>query len=205
MVSEVLRAYYERKKGGGADLYRLDAAGGVRIFSKTESITGETAVLDFKLAILKIDGKKVIYRTENESITANKQMEYWERQQMAIARGNAVAKQAGKTVRADILKALMSKNDKGKTRIKLVEAFNNVLVISDKDRVSADQAQYNALTGIAILENNVTITRGKNILTGDKAEIDLKTGISKLLTVNRLKSNSKKKKRIRGLIFPKKK
>ena len=32
-------------------------------FSKTESITGETAVLDFKLAILKIDGKKVIYRT----------------------------------------------------------------------------------------------------------------------------------------------
>jgi len=202
--AEVLRAYYRKKPGGGADLYRLDAAGGVKIYSGTDSITGQNAVYDFEQAILRVDGNKVVYKTGNDSITANRQMEYWERQQMAVARGNAIAVHDGKTVRADILKALFRKKKDGKSEVYVVEAFDNVLIVSEADRVRADRGIYKVDSGIATLTGNITITREDSILTGDQAEVNLNTGISKLLTVDTVQSEPKKKKRIRGFIYPQK-
>ena len=201
VLAEVLRAYYRKKTTGGTDLYRLDAAGGVKIFSDTESMEGQTAVLDFEQAILKVDGKKVIYKAGPDTITANQQMEYWERQKMAVARGNAVAIHKGKTLRADVLKALLRKNKTGRSEVYIIEAFNNVLIVSDKDRLRSDSAIYKLDSGIATLKGNVSIVRGNTILKGDLAEINLKTGISKLLTVDSVGSR-KERKRVRGLIYP---
>ena len=201
VLAEVLRAYYRKKTTGGTDLYRLDAAGGVKIFSDTESMEGQTAVLDFEQAILKVDGKKVIYKAGPDTITANQQMEYWERQKMAVARGNAVAIHKGKTLRADVLKTLLRKNKTGRSEVYIIEAFNNVLIVSDKDRLRSDSAIYKLDSGIATLKGNVSIIRGDTILKGDLAEINLKTGISKLLTVDSVGSR-KERKRGRGLIYP---
>ena len=202
VLAEVLRAYYRKKTTGGTDLYRLDAAGGVKIFSDTESMEGQTAVLDFEQAILKVDGKKVIYKGGSDTIiTANQQMEYWERQKMAVARGNAVAIHKGKTLRADVLKALLRKNKTGRSEVYIIEAFNNVLIVSDKDRLRSDSAIYKLDSGIATLKGNVSIIREDHILKGDLAEINLKTGISKLLTVDSVGSR-KERKRVRGLIYP---
>ena len=201
VLAEVLRAYYRKKSTGGTDLYRLDAAGGVKIFSDTESMEGQTAVLDFEQAILKVDGKKVIYKAGPDTITANQQMEYWERQKMAVARGNAVAIHKGKTLRADVLKALLRKNKTGRSEVYIIEAFNNVLIVSDKDRLRSDSAIYKLDSGIATLKENVSIIREDSILNGDLAEINLKTGISKLLTVDSVGSR-KERKRVRGLIYP---
>lgn len=201
VLAEVLRAYYRKKTTGGTDLYRLDAAGGVKIFSDTESMEGQTAVLDFEQAILKVDGKKVIYKAGPDTITANQQMEYWERQKMAVARGNAVAIHKGKTLRADVLKALLRKNKTGRSEVYIIEAFNNVLIVSDKDRLRSDSAIYKLDSGIVTLKENVSIIRENSILNGDLAEINLKTGISKLLTVDSVGSR-KERKRVRGLIYP---
>ena len=201
VLAEVLRAYYRKKTTGGTDLYRLDAAGGVKIFSDTESMEGQTAVLDFEQAILKVDGKKVIYKAGPDTITANQQMEYWERQKMAVARGNAVAIHKGKTLRADVLKALLRKNKTGRSEVYIIEAFKKVLIVSGKDKLRSDHAIYKLDSGIATLKGNVSIIRGDTILKGDLAEINLKTGISKLLTVDSVGSR-KERKRVRGLIYP---
>ncbi len=201
VLAQVLRAYYRKKTTGGTDLFRLDAAGGVKIFSDTESMEGQTAVLDFEQAILKVDGKKVIYKAGPDTITANQQMEYWERQKMAVARGNAVAIHKGKTLRADVLKALLRKNKTGRSEVYTIEAFNNVLIVSDKDSLRSDHAIYELDSGIATLKGNVSIIRGDMILKGDLAEINLKTGISKLLTVDSVGSR-RRKKRVHGLIYP---
>ena len=201
VLAEVLRAYYRKKTTGGTDLYRLEAAGGVKIFSDTESMEGQTAVLDFEQAILKVDGKKVIYKAGPDTITANQQMEYWERQMMAVARGNAVALHKGKTLRADVLKALLRKNKTGRSEVYIIEAFNNVLIVSGKDRLRSDSAIYKLDSGIVTLKENVSIIRENSILNGDLAEINLKTGISKLLTVDSVESR-KERKRVRGLIYP---
>ena len=201
VLAEVLRAYYRKKTTGGTDLYRLDAAGGVKIFSDTESMEGQTAVLDFEQAILKVDGKKVIYKAGPDTITANQQMEYWERQKMAVARGNAVAIHKGKTLRADVLKALLRKNKTGRSEVHIIEAFKKVLIVSGKDKLRSDSAIYKLDSAIARLKGNVSIVREDSILKGDLAEINLKTGISKLLTVDSVGSR-KERKRVRGLIYP---
>lgn len=201
VLAEVLRAYYRKKTTGGTDLYRLEAVGGVKIFSDTESMKGQTAVLDFEQAILKVDGKKVIYKAGPDIITANQQMEYWERQKMAVARGNAVAIHKGKTLRAEVLKALLRKHKTGRSEVHIIEAFNKVLIFSGKDTLRSDSAIYQLDSGIATLTGNVSIVRGDTILKGDLAEINLKTGISKLLTVDSVGSR-KEKPRVRGLIYP---
>ena len=191
--AEVLRAYYKQKSEGGADLYRLDAVGGVKIYSSTDSIIGETAVYDFEKAILRVDGRKVIFKSGNDTISATQQMEYWERQKMAVARGRAVAVHQGKTVRADILKALIREKKDGKSEVYIVEAFDNVLIISEQDRVRADRGIYKVDSGIATLAGNITITRADSILTGDQAEVNLKTGVSKLLTADPVRSDVEKR------------
>ena len=201
VLAEVLRAYYRKKITGGTDLIRLDAAGGVKIFSDNESMEGKRAVLDFEQAILKVEGKKVIYKAGPDTITANQQMEYWERQKMAVARGNAVAIHKGKTLRADVLKALLRKNKTGRSEVYIIEAFNKVLIFSGKDKLGSDSAIYQLDSGIATLKGNVSIVREDTILKGDLAEINLKTGISKLLTVDSVGSK-KEKPRVRGLIYP---
>ena len=199
--AEVIRAFYRKKTKGGADLYRIDAAGGVRVYSNKESIVGQTAVLNLDKAIFLIKGTKVKYSSKDGKITADRQMEYWERQNMAIARGNAVATQRGKTITADVLKARFIQNNKGEQRVDIIEAFDNVFIINGKDRLRADRGIYRVGLGKAKLTRNVTIVRGENVLRGDQAEVNLNTGVSKLLTLNNI--NSKKTKRVRGLIFPK--
>ena len=149
-----------------------------------------------------VEGKKVVYKTGNDSVTATRQIEYWERQLMVVARENAVAIHEGKTVRGDILKALFRKKKNGKSEVYLVEAFDNVLIVSDKDQLRADRGIYWVDSGTAKLTSNVTITRGKSILNGDQAVINLNTGISKLLTLDKLRSGKRTGKRVRGLIFP---
>ena len=99
----------------------------------------------------------------------------------------------------------MAKKKNGKSEVYLVEAFDNVLIVSDKDRLRADRGIYRVDSGTVKLTKNVTITRGDSILNGDQAIINLNTGISKLLTVDKLRSRKRKRKRVRGLIFPHKK
>ena len=203
--AEVLRAFYKKKPEGGTDLSRLDAAGKVRITSPNESIVGQTAVYDMENAVLLVSGKKVVYRFGSDVITANRQMEYYEIQQKAVARGDATAVHEGKPVRAETLVALFRKNATGKTEVHEIQAFNNVAILTDKDTVLANRGIYNVVSGIATLIGNVRITRGQNQLAGEKAEINVNTGISKLLTDHGPSSEAggtKRKRRVRGLILP---
>jgi lipopolysaccharide export system protein LptA len=204
----VLRAFYKKKAEGGTDLSRLDAAGNVRITSPSESITGEAAVYDMEKAILVVSGKKVVYRSGPDVLSANRQMEYYELEQRAVARGNATALHDGKTVRADTLVALFRKNAKGNSEVYEIQAFKNVAILTDQDTVFANKAIYNVISGIAVLTGDVRITRGQNQLAGDKAKINVNTGISKLLTdpgpSSALEGGKpgKRKRRVRGLILP---
>ena len=143
----------------------------------------------------------MVYKAGSDTITANQQMEYWERQKMAVARGNAIAIHKGKTLRADVLKALLRTHKTGRSEVYIIEAFKNVLIVSDKDKLRSDSAIYKLDSGIATLKKNVSIIREDSILNGDKAEINLNTGVSKLLTVRDVGSRGRKK-RVRGLIYP---
>jgi lipopolysaccharide export system protein LptA len=195
IFADVLRAYYRRDAAGNSTLHRLDAAGKVRILSQTETIEGDSAVYDMAQAVMVVYGKKVSYRSGKDLLTADKQMEYYETAQKAVARGNAVAYHDGKELHAQVLEALFRKIAGNKSEVYQVQAFDDVVVVTERDVVRADRGVYNVKTEFATLTDNVRITSGETHLEGDAAEINMKTGVSRLLSKNT---------RVRGIIVPQK-
>jgi len=175
-----LRAYYREKEGGGTDIWRLDALGQVRIIGTDGKAFGEKAVYDVDNGILVLNGGDLKLVTPTDLITAEKQIEYWEKKQMAVARGNAVAVREAKRLHADVLAAYFREDKKGESKVYRVEAFDNVRVATESEVATSERGVYNVESGIATLIGSVKIIRGPNVLKGCRAEINLNTGISTL-------------------------
>ena len=214
--ADTLRAYYQKGQTGTSNLSRLDAVGRVRISSPTQTVTGQSGVYDLEQAVLVVTGKEVTLTSGKNRITATQQMEYYEKKQMAVARQNATANHDGKMLRANTLVALFAKDKNGKSQVSRVQAFENVRVVTPTESIWASKGIYDVTTGIVTLNGNVRITRDGNQLNGDNAIINLNTGISKLLTDPGAQSprmeqdnlnnrQPRKKKRVRGLLVPKRK
>ena len=180
ILADELRAYYKEKQTGGSDIWRLDADGNVRIVTPGEKASGELAVYDIAQSILVLSGAKVKFETANDVITADQQLEYWEKRKMAVARKNAVAVRDDKRIKADVLVAYFRDTKQGETEVHRIEAFDNVHIRTKKDKVWADRGVYNVKSGIATLTGSVKLERGKNKLNGCKAVVNLNTGVSKL-------------------------
>lgn len=198
---DTLRAFYRKNASGGTDIWRLDASGKVEISSAGSKSKGENAVYDIDNAILVLSGGKTVkHVTDKDEITADKQIEYWEKKQMAVARGNAAAVREGKRIRADVLAAYFHKGEKNKTAVYRIEAFANVQIFTEKEKAFSDRAVYNVESGIATLAGSVKIIRDGNQLLGCSAEVNMNTGISKLFSCPQDVQGGK---RVRGLISPK--
>ncbi|MEE8393296.1 MAG: LptA/OstA family protein [Rhodospirillales bacterium] len=195
--ADELRAYYRELQEGGTDIWRLDAKGNVRITSPGETVYGDFGIYDIDNAILVVKGKKVRFATDNDQITADEQLEYWERKKMAVARGNASAVRGDKRLRADVLVAYFRRGRDGKTAVYKVEAFGNVRIVTKMDDVRSNKGIYNVESGIATLTGSVTMLRGSSRLTGCSAEVNLNTGISKLFSCGPSDSGGK---RVQGVI-----
>ena len=207
--ADILRAFYKKNKNGGSKLFRLEAIGRVKITSPTQKLTGEMGVYDLTKGILVLTGKKVSLISGKNIITANQQLEFYEKREMAVARKNARANHDGKVLRADTIVALFFKNKNGVTQLSRVQAFENVRLVNNTESIWADKGIYDVNSSIATLDGNVRITRTGSQLSGDSAIINLNTGVSKLLTnpvaqSSTGKKNQKfqKKKRVRGYLQP---
>jgi lipopolysaccharide export system protein LptA len=210
--ADTLQAFYNKDKTGTSNLSRIKAIGRVKITSPTQKLTGEVGVYDLTKGVLVITGKKVSLVSGKNIITANKQLEYYEKKAMAVARKNARANHDGKRLKADTLVALFFRDKNGKTQLSRVQAFDNVRVVTNTESIWANKGIYDVSSGIATLDGNIRITRDGNQLNGDSAIINLKTGVSKLLTSSNAQSPSsrkdsgqRKKKRVRGYLRPKRK
>ncbi len=199
--AETLRAYYRERKDGSTDIWRLDAQGNVKISTPGETAYGQSAVynVDNGTLVLKGGGKRVRLVTQQDEITADQQLEYWEKKQMAVARGNALAVRADRRLSADILVAYFRPDKNGKNEIHRIEAFDNVRIVTAKDTASGDRGEYDVKSGIATLTGSVKITRGKTRLKGCRAKVNMNTGVSRLFGCGSAASGGQ---RVRGLIHP---
>ncbi len=197
--AEELRAYYRETDKGETEIWRMDAVGKVAIKSGEGTAYGSHAVYDVDAGILTITGENLKLVSGSDWLTARDQLEYWEAKQMAVARGNAVARREKKTLNADVLAAYFRKDKKGDTKIYRVDAFDNVNIVTAQDRASSNRGVYNVESGIATLTGSVKIIRDKNVLRGCSAEVNLNTGIS------RLHSCAQGGTRVKGVILPTKK
>ena len=180
VLADELRAYYRQTNDGSTEIWRLDAIGTVRIKSAEGTAYGDKALYDVDNSILTITGKNLKLVSGEDWLTANDQLEYWETKQMAVARGNAVAKRADKKLNANVLAAYFHKNKKGETGIYRIDAFDDVKIKTAKDEATSDRGVYNVESGIATLTGSVEIIRDNNVLNGCSADVDLNTGVSRL-------------------------
>lgn len=187
--ADELRAYYrETPGGGGSEIFRLDAIGNVRITSPGRVATGGYAVYDVDKSVIVLkDGNPVKLVAGTDVITATGQLEFWDKKDIAVARGNAKAVHLDKRIQADVMTAHFVKTKAGKTEIGRIEAFDNVRIDTPTEQVFADRAAYNVPSGLARLTGSVKIKRGDNVLNGCSADIDLNTGINRLNTCGETK------------------
>ncbi len=203
VFADELRAYYRQQPGNKTDIWRLDAIGKVRIKSPDGTAYGEQAVYNVDDGILVLTGgREVKLITPTDLITAEKQIEYWERRQMAVARGNAMARREGKFLRARVLAAYFKRGSNGENKLHRVEAFDDVKVTTPQDTALSKRGVYNAESGIATLSGDVRILRDGNTMKGCSAEVDLNSGVSRLHSC-KMDANGATN-RVRGVLQPRK-
>ena len=182
VYGDELRAYYREKSEGGSEIYRLDALGHVRIVSATQEGTAAQAVYDVDNAVLVLTGSTPRFRSGDDVVVAERQIEYWEQKQMAVARGNAIATREDRSLRAETLAAYFRKDAAGKSSIFRIDAFDRVLIRTATEVATGDRGVYNVESGIATLAGSVKVERDKNVLTGCRTEVNLITNVSKMFS-----------------------
>ena len=185
--ADELTAHYRETKGGGTEVYRVDAIGKVSITSKDEAASGAAAVYDFDKEVLVIEGNPVSLTTASGKVTAKQAIQYWSKEKVAVADGDAEAQDDTRRIKADKLTAYFSdppakgKNaDTTRGDIRLVQGEGNVVLTTAKESVRGNKGEYNRETGIAKIEGKVTLSQGANTASGGFAVIDTKAGTSRL-------------------------
>ena len=179
---DTLTARYREKDQGGSEIYQLEAQGNVRITSANETIDADRAVYDADQGVLVMTGRNLKLTTRQDVITARDSLEYWEKRQLAVARGDAEAVREKKRIRADVLSAQLAEGANKEMKLRRVDAFGNVDVRTDQEVAKGEKGVYQIEQGTATLIGNVRITRGQNQLNGEVAEVNLNTGVSRLLS-----------------------
>lgn len=195
--TDTLRAHYRQEKGGGTQIWRMDAEGRVTITSAGQKAVGALGVYDVANAVFVLSGPDVRYTSGDTLIRADRQIEFWQGRQIAVARGNVRTVRNSQTLAADVMTAHF-RTVSGKTEVYRVEAFDNVHIVTPDETVSADRAVYDVITGFAVLTGGVKLNRGKTQLSGCRAEVNINAGSSRLLPCEGAGAQG----RVRGLLTP---
>ena len=177
---------------GGAELYELDAAGHVHIFTATDNAWGDHAVYSLDSAVLVLTGAHLKLTTPTDVITAKDSIEYYSVKRQAIARGDAlIVANDGRSIAADVLVGFLAPPAAGATpaptdisqagQLQKVNAIGHVTIKTTTDTATGDEGVYLPPTGMARLGGDVHIIRGPNELAGSDAIVNMKTGVATLL------------------------
>jgi lipopolysaccharide export system protein LptA len=182
VLADELQAYYKEKPDGSTEIWRLDANGMVQIKTQGQIAYGDKAIYQVEKGILVLSGRDVKLVAGKDIISANMQLEYWEKKLMAVARGNANAVRQGKSLRADVLASYFRPDKMGNNQLYRIDAFDNVKIVTQKNTATANRGVYNVESGIATLTGSVKLKRGKSVLTGCSAKVNLSNGVSKIFS-----------------------
>lgn len=99
----------------------------------------------------------------------------------ATAEGNAVARQAGQTLRAGRFVAYAVRGEDGSVGgISLIEASGGVEYATATETARGDQGRYDITGGVITLTGNVELERDGSVLRGETLTIDLTAGTSRI-------------------------
>jgi lipopolysaccharide export system protein LptA len=179
---------------GKTTFTKVQAEGAVHITSDMADITGQQGVYDVTREVAVLRGSNLKLTTPTDTITARDSLEFWQKQNLAVARGAAQAVRGTNKINADVLTALLEKSGKGQD-VRRVGAEGNVTITTPQEVARGARGVYDVKKQLAKLDGGVKITRGENQLNGARAEVNMATGVSKILSGGG--------QRVKGLILPK--
>jgi len=203
--ADILTAYEREKESdapasgsslAGGNINRLTAEGHVRLADSRGQVFGDRAEYDLDARVAKVTGKNLRYVTEKDVVTARDSLEYHEGQNIAVARGKAVAVHDQRRIEADVMTARFTQGPKGQMEMSDMTAEGHVTVITGNDISRGNKAVYDMKRNVAMMLGNVRVTRGDTQLSGERAEVDFNKGESRLLSGD-------KGGRVRALLVPK--
>lgn len=195
ILADLLIANYVEGPDGKNVFTTVTAEGNVRIQSGKGEVTGERGVYDVAREVAVLKGNNLQLKMDADTVTAKDVLEYWQKDQVAVARGEAVAIRGDNRLTADVLTAKLAENKQGQLEVKQVGAEGSVVITTPQETARGAKGVYDVARQVAQLEGGVKITRGENQLNGSRAEVNMATGVSRLM--------SGPGQRVRGLIVPK--
>ena len=137
--------------GSATEIYRLEADGNVHFTNGDQDAFGDHAVYDVDQAVMVLTGKNLRIVTPNETITALDSLEWYDKKQIAVARGNAVVIRGDRRLRADIVTADVQKQGDQPAQITRVNGYGNVLVSAPGQIGRGDEGVYDVTPQSATL------------------------------------------------------
>jgi lipopolysaccharide export system protein LptA len=166
---------------GNTEIWRVVAEGKVHVISEDKDAWGDRAEYDKDKSVIVLTGNALKATTLEDTITARDSLEYWQDQDMAVARGNAkIVKVNGDTLAGDLIGGHFAKDAHGTSVLKTIESKGNVVVTTPTDVVHGDEGVYDLAAKRTVLFGNVIATHGENAIKGASAEVNMDTGVSQV-------------------------
>jgi lipopolysaccharide export system protein LptA len=132
-------------------------------------------------------------------IEADQGVEWRQKEQLYLARGNATAQRGDTKIRGDVLTAHYRRNAENKQEIWKITAEGAVKITTPKETITGDTAEYIVETGVFTLVGRpVKIDNGKNVLTAARIDYNSK---GRLAHVTGNASVTEEKRRVRAERF----
>jgi len=187
----------------GSQIYLVEADGHVELSGETQHAYGDHGVYDVDAGTMVLTGNNLRLVTKDDTVTARDSLEWHDKEQVAVARGDAVALRENKRLRSDVMTAEVTRDDKGAQHISRIDAEGDVTVSSQDQTGRGDSGVYNVTTGITTLIGHVRLTRGQNELRGQYAVVDMNKSIYRLLSAPPSETlTSSRPTRVEGLFVP---
>jgi len=191
--------------GSSTEIYRLEAEGRVHFTNGDQQAFGDHAVYDVDQAVMVLTGKDLRIVTPGETITARDSLEWYDKKQIAVARGDALVIRGDRRMRADIVTADIEKQGAQPAQITRVNGYGNVLISAPGQIAHGDEGVYNVGPQIATLIGHVRLTKGDDELRGEYGVVDLKNNVSQILAAPPNQIASGPTPRVEGLLVPNRK
>jgi lipopolysaccharide export system protein LptA len=189
IAADTLIAYLDEQD----ELSHWEAFGNVKIQTGQSTSYGDHADYQESTRLLVLTGRHLKVVTENQTVTARDQIEYWRDKDIVVAKGAVVIVRPEKntTIHSDQATAYFrDKVDDPATpedetgdgsEVYQVKSDGHVRVDREEQTAFSEHLVYDPDTEIAVLTGNVVIHSKDNTYKGGRAELDLKNDISRLL------------------------
>ena len=186
MHSDSLTAIFTlNNKGVPADLQRLEAQGNIRFATQdnTKKGTAGRAVYEVTTGHALFTDGLLALDLDGLQITADRSLEYFEKDGRAVATGRARAQKGDKVISAEVLTGFFKKVGNGeKLALEKITAQGNVVITTPKNAAQSHSALYTIHDDTIRLKDQVRLIRQEGQVEGACAEINLKTDIAKVLS-----------------------